>query len=104
MTNMITLPHDADRQFDVRLLVGFMQLTGMKHIIQGQQQVILAEHTKPNSLDYFVRSHFATSKDTAQAVNDVMQQLLQTGYFSEDEALMCPDSGRPCKGLVLVGV
>ncbi len=102
MNDLITLPHDNNRQFDARLLAGFMMFNGMAHIIQGQQQVIISEHSKPNSLDFFIRHHFAGLKDTAQAVNDVMEQLVRTGYFVEHEALLCPDSGRLCKGLILL--
>ena len=40
-------------------------------------------------------------EDSKQAVNRVVKALVASGYF-ELERLLCPDSGRRCKGLRLV--
>ncbi len=98
---MITLPHDNDRSFDLTIIIRHLQTTGRQFIIQGQQHVTLAEHTKQNSLDYFLRTNVALARDTAQATTEVIEQICDTGFFVFTRGLICPDSGRPCQGIVL---
>lgn len=99
---MIRLPYGGPgAQFDENDLVAYIMKTGRDYIIQGQQQFSLKDHTKPNSLDYWLRKNFAICPDTKQAVNDVMKQLVKTGLFEEVEKLKCPDSRRVCKGIRL---
>ena len=99
---MIRLPHGGENaQFDEQELVDHLR-TGLRdYIIQGQQNCTLENHTKRQSLDYWLRSNFANNPDTKQAVNDVMDDLVATGLFEVVEGLQCPDSGRSCKGLKL---
>lgn len=98
---MINLPHDGNSSFNLALVIRKLITTGKPYIIQGQQQVSFENHTKPNSLDYFIRSEIAKSKDTAQATNDVINQICATGLFKINNALVCPDSGKKCKGIEL---
>lgn len=99
---MITMPHDGNRQFNLALVLRHLVQVGRPYIIQGQQQVILREHTKPNSLDYLLRENCAQLRDTAQATNAVIDEICNTGLFVRMENIVCPDSGRECQGISLV--
>jgi len=88
-------------QFDEQALVNYIRATGRDFIVQGQQACTLADHTKPNSLDYRLRK-LAPNSDTKQADNTVVSQLVGTGLFEVAYGLKCPDSGRLCKGIRLV--
>jgi hypothetical protein len=96
---MIDLPYGG--QFDENALVAQVQASGRDYIIQGQQAVSYANHTKPHSLDYWLRQ-FAANPDTKQAENRVLDALVATGFFRIVHGLVCPESGRRCKGLLLV--
>ncbi|MGB2974919.1 MAG: hypothetical protein WBD18_02645 [Phycisphaerae bacterium] len=85
-------------QFDEQTLIEYIRSTGRDYIVQGQQACALAEHTKPNSLDYWLRQ-FAQNPDTKQADNTVIRHLVLTGLFKVADDLLCPDSGRLCKGV-----
>lgn len=87
-------------QFEVDDLIQFIKNSGRDYIIQGQQACARANHTKPNSLDYWLRNK-ATSADTKQADNDVIDALVETGHFSNEKKLHCPDQKTYCKGLKL---
>lgn len=97
---MISLSYGG--HFDEELLMQHLRDTGRDFIIQGQQACSLAAHTKPRSLDYWLRKHVAPNQDTKQADNEVLTALANTGHFSIEEDLACPDSGFPCKGLRLL--
>ena len=96
---MINLPYGG--QFNENTLVAHIQAAGRNYIIQGQKSVSFAGHTKPQSLDYWLRQ-FASNHNTKQAENSVLNALVATGLFRIANNLVCPDSGRPCKGLLLV--
>jgi len=87
-------------RFDEHDLVEYIKATGRDYIIQGQQAVAFAHHTKPNSLDYWLRQ-VAPNRDTKQADNAVVRRLVRTKLFRVVYGLRCPDSGRFCKGLRL---
>ena len=87
--------------FDVEDLIKHIASTGRDYIIQGQQKLSLADHTKPKSLDIWLRKQFQNKQDIKLADKDVMRDLVNTGYFIELEDMRCPDSGRMCKGLKL---
>jgi hypothetical protein len=95
---MIALPYGG--QFDEHDLVRYIQTSGRDYIIQGQQTVARANHTKPNSLDFWLRQ-FGHNPDTKQAEATVINALVATGLFVIVEKLHCPDSGELCKGLRL---
>jgi hypothetical protein len=98
---MIRLPYGGPlASFDEQELIDHIKSKFRNHIIQGQQQCGLQNHTKPNSLDYWLRvNHSKGRSDTKQAVNEIVEQLISTGKFAIAEDLVCPDSGRKCKGL-----
>jgi hypothetical protein len=87
-------------QFDEHTLIEYIRATGRDYIVQGQQACTLAGHTKPSSLDYWLRQ-FAPNADTKQADNTVVSQLVRTGLFKATNSLLCPDSGKLCKGVRL---
>ncbi len=99
----IALPHGGPGSgFRVSQLVEHVRSTGRDYIIQAQQQYKLQDHTKPQSLDVWLRKNCTDLKDTKQAVNQVMDALEATGRFEIVDKLICPDSGRKCKGLRLI--
>jgi hypothetical protein len=99
---MISIPHGGkNAQFDEKDLISYVLKSGRDYIIQGQQECSLANHTKPNSLDYWLRVKYSSNKDTKQAVTSVINDLVKTGLFQQVDDLTCPDSGRLCKGIRL---
>jgi hypothetical protein len=95
---MINLPYGG--QFDEYALVEYIKASGRNYIIQGQQSYSYAKHTKPHSLDYWLRQ-FAQNPDTKQAENSVLDALVSTGKFRQESRLICPDTNRTCKGIRL---
>jgi hypothetical protein len=103
MDTFIRLPYGGPGAgFPVSELVSHIRSTGRDYIIQGQQNCTLKKHTKRNSLDVWLRTRYARSADTKQAVNEVARALVATGFFEVVYGLVCPDSGRRVKGLRLV--
>jgi hypothetical protein len=93
---MIQLPFGG--AFDEHDLIAHIHGSGLDYIIQGQQAASLADHTKPRSLDYWLR-RFGVNPDTKQAENDVIDALVATGLFVVVANLICPDSSERCKGI-----
>lgn len=98
---MINLPY-GNAEFNAKDLVRHIHESPRNYIIQGQQKCIRREHTKPTSLDCWLRDNYARNPDTKQAVNEVVEALLATGHFKIGK-FKCPDSGKPCKGIKLFG-
>jgi len=96
---MINLPY-GNNEFNSDDLKEYIRQTGRSYIIQGQQNRKRADHSKPHSLDCWLRDNYATNSDTKQAVNEVVAALVNTGEFEEGH-FSCPDSGRRCKGIRL---
>ncbi len=96
---MILLPYGG--KFEESDLVQYIKSTRRDYIIQGQQAASKANHSKPQSLDYWLRQ-FADNPNTKQAENSVIEVLVETGYFKVESNLSCPDSGWRCKGLRLL--
>ena len=103
MGTFISLPYGGkDAGFDTNDLVSHIRGSGISYIIQGQQNCTIAKHTKPSSLDVWLRKNYANNPDTKQATNQVIASLVQTGLFREVR-FRCPDSGRPgLKGIELI--
>jgi hypothetical protein len=97
---MIDLPHGG--LFDEHDLVAYVRASGRNYIIQGQQACSFSNHSKPHSLDYWLRRNYANNRDTKQAENSVLNALVATGLFTVATRLRCPDSGSYCKGIRLV--
>ncbi len=96
---MILLPYGG--KFEESDLVAHIRSTGRNYIIQGQQAASKENHSKPKSLDYWLRQ-FANNPNTKQAENSVIEALVETGHFKIESNLPCPDSGQRCKGLRLL--
>ena len=102
MDTFIRLPYGGKGAgFYVSQLVAHIRSTGRDYIIQGQQKCVLKRHTKPHSLDMWLRKGFTNRQDTKQADNQVVQALVLTGLFTEG-IFICPDSGNLGKGIKLV--
>jgi hypothetical protein len=97
---MISLPYG--RAFNEQALVSYIHTTGRNYIIQGQQNCSFANQSKPQSLDYWLRQNYAINPDTRQAENSVLNALVNTGLFTVQIKLLCPDKGTYCKGIRLV--
>ncbi|MGZ8907439.1 MAG: hypothetical protein ACXW1U_17155 [Methylobacter sp.] len=97
---MISLPYG--RAFNEQALVSYIQTTGRNYIIQGQQSCSFANHSKPQSLDYWLRQNYTNNPDTKQAENSVLNDLVNTGLFTIERRLLCPDKETYCKGVRLV--
>jgi len=101
MDTWIRLPHGGrDAGFPLADLVAHIKASGRDYIIEGAQQVSLADHTKPHSLDYWLRTHATKRSDTKQMVRQVAHDLVATGLFREVRR-RCPDSNVVCKALEL---
>jgi len=103
LDTFINLPYGGPGAgFRVSELVSYIRRTERDFIIQGQQKAILAKHTKPHSLDVWLRICHAANPDIMQAVDAVMDALAATGRFERDSSLPCPKTGHLVKGLRLV--
>jgi DNA-3-methyladenine glycosylase I len=101
--DFIELPHgEAGAGFYVSQLIDYVRRSGRDYIIQGQQACSLRDHTKPQSLDVWLRKNCTRRKDTKQAVNEVVDALVASGWFRVEQGLLCPDTGHPSKGLRLL--
>lgn len=97
----VRLPHGGrDAAFELDKLVDLVRASGRNYIVVGAQNRLLVDHTKPRSLDYWLRTHYARYPDTKQATNEVADAIAATGRFEKGRH-RCPDSGRLCKSLVL---
>ncbi len=94
---VIKLPY-GNKEFNSEDLKTYIKKTGRDFIIQGQVACRREVHPKPNSLDCWLRDNYAQNSDTKQAVNAVIEALIDTGEF-EQVMFTCPDSGRRCKGI-----
>lgn len=87
--------------FPMQALIDHIHASGRSYVIQGQTHCTLAEHPKPQSLDAWLRRTYTGLQDTAQAVNQVIEELASTGSFCAGK-FVCPDSGQVCKGVELL--
>lgn len=97
---IINLPY-GNGSFESDELKEYIINTERNYIIQGQQNCNRKNHSKPNSLDCWIRDNYTEYIDTKQAVNKVMMDLINTGEFKEGK-FICPDSGRKCKGIEIM--
>ena len=96
---MIYLPYGG--MFDEHDLIEYIVRSGRDYIIQGQQNSSMENHSKRLSLDYWLRT-YAPNPNTKQAVTSVISSLERTGLFRMDNLLICPETGRRCRGIVLL--
>lgn len=88
--------------FNVNELIEHMRTSGLDYLIQGQQECSYANHTKKQSLDYWIRGRSQRNRDQKQADNRVLDQLVSTGFFRIEAKLECPETSRKCKGIVFI--
>ena len=101
MDTWINLPYGGPGSgFRVGELVAHIKASGRDYIVEGAQQVAIKDHTKPHSLDYWLRTNATTYRDTKQMVRKVVDVLVATGLFREVQR-PCPNTGRFCKSLEL---
>ena len=96
----INLPY-GNNSFNSQDLKEFIRRTGRNFIIQGQVACRREVHPKPRSLDCWLRDNYARNPDTKQAVNAVIEALVNTGEFEEGR-FICPDSGKLVKGIRII--
>jgi hypothetical protein len=102
MNTWISLPYGGrDAGSRVRDLIAHIKASGRDFIIKGARKCVLAEHRKPQSLDYWLRTHATPRSDTMQMLPHVEAALVATGFFCSVKR-RCPDSGSyGCKALEL---
>jgi hypothetical protein len=91
----------TDMAFDEQELIDLIKTSGRNYLIQGQRITGLDNHSKPNSLDVWLRKRFPRKQDTKLADNYVIDALVKTERFEVTKD-RCPDSGRLCKAIRLV--
>lgn len=70
-------------------------------IVIGQQKVSVVKHSKPGSLDYWLRK-FGTPPNTKQADTKFVEDLLMMNKrFIQRTKIINPNTGRSCKGIEL---
>jgi hypothetical protein len=94
---IINLPY-GHSSFNSNDLIKHIRKTNRDYIIQGQTARSRASHPKPQSLDCWLRDNYAKNPNTKQAVNEVIEALINSGNFVKGK-FICPDSKRPCKGI-----
>ncbi len=97
----ITLPYANNAKFNSNDLINHFREQRMNYMIIGATQVTLQNHTKPKSLDVWIRNHpnVIGYENTCQAVNNVVSQIIEHQSFSLG-LRKCPKSKRICKALV----
>jgi hypothetical protein len=97
---VISLPY-GNNTFNSDDLKDYIRMTGRNYIIQGQVACRREVHPKPSSLACWLRDNYAQYPDTKQAVNEVIDALVNTGEFEEGK-FSCPDSGNMGKGIKII--
>ena len=99
---MIDLPHGGGASINEDELVDFVLAfkPARSYIIIGASHVALAKYHKRQTLDYWLRQR-SQYRDTTQAAESVIDALVRTGLFVDEEKLFCPESYRKCRGLRL---
>lgn len=89
-------------EINLKQLVAFFISQPNQTVMIGGENVKLAEHRHPYSLDYWIRTHGAERSDTRQTSEDwIREHLLSTGYF-EETSIINAETGRSLKALRLV--
>ncbi|MHB9033374.1 MAG: hypothetical protein ACYC6L_10035 [Anaerolineae bacterium] len=100
--SLVRVPGAGQRAFiNVLSLLGELAIAGRDYIILGGTNCTLEHHTKPSSLDYWLRLRFPLHQDILLADKQVAKELVATGCFRTARYLRCPDDGRLCRGLRL---
>ncbi|MBE9610855.1 hypothetical protein [Chitinilyticum piscinae] len=86
--------------FDINELVAWVKGSGRTYVIIGGDNTTFDTHSKPGSLDYWLRSK-SSSKDVRQSCAELIAKIVDTGLFVEAQDI-CPETERLCNSLRLV--
>ena len=102
MNGIISLPHGGSGAgFSIKELVQHFNTNNLNYIIIGNSHLTYTNHKKSHSLDVWLRNlNNVNSKDTCQAVNVVIEEIVSTGLF-RIEKRQCTTTMRFCRALVL---
>jgi hypothetical protein len=102
MNQIISLPYGGlNAGFQVKEMLDLFKNRKTNFIIIGGQNVALANHPKPDSMDVWLRNHpSVTNPNTRQACKSVNVQLVETGLFSIEKR-RCPIRKSMCLAVVL---
>lgn len=91
----------SDAYFLVSELINHFKKEKINYKIIGATLVTLSKHSKPKSLDVWLRKHknVIGHEDTCQAVSSVITKLISLNQFSKG-IRKCPTSNRMCKALI----
>jgi hypothetical protein len=90
MARSIELPYGGSgARLFVDDLIQHIRESGRDYIIQGQTDCTVDKHPKPNSLDAWLGRKWTVRSDTKQAVNSLVDQLIQTRF--EDREFVVGD-------------
>ena len=94
MNTVVELPEGAPGDScDATELVSQIERSGRDYIVIGAQQFALAKHSKPHSLDYWLRVNCTARSDTMQATRALVDRLVGTGLLFRDK-MIDPNTGR----------
>jgi hypothetical protein len=100
--DLINLPYGGKGDyFVIKDLIDYIRSQKRNFIIIGGANCTLSKHKKPQSLDYWLRSHYTQRKNTRQAVQQVIENIVASSFFEVRNDLVCPDTGRHCMGLIM---
>lgn len=98
----IELPYSIKLpSFLLEQLIKEFQKRKTDFMIIGAQNHSLTKHTKPESLDYWLRNlKQVKQKNTRQACSKLINDLLGSGLFIFDKR-RCPVSGKLCNAIII---
>lgn len=86
--------------FEITDLLNELKKRKTDFIIIGAMKATLKNHTKPHSLDYWLRElSFVTQNNTMQATKEVQNSIVNTGRFYLEKR-RCPVTSNYCNALV----
>jgi len=99
---MIDLPY-GNAQFALIDLINRINNSPINYITMGGQNTSLDNHSKPNSLDFWLRDNYVADyrRNIRQTCIQLTNTLVATGHFEVDR-LPCVDTGRMCVALRLI--
>lgn len=86
--------------FEIQDLVEYVESSDRDYVIGGGCNQGLSLHKKPESLDYWLRKR-SNQPNIRQVTQKLIQDIIETDYFTYEENLPCPTTGRRCNGLRL---
>jgi hypothetical protein len=91
----------VNASFEITELLDELEKRKTNFIIIGAMKATLKTHTKPHSLDYWLRElSIVKLKNTMQATKEVQNSIVNTGRFFLEKR-RCPISSNYCNALVI---